>query len=58
MEKEKPVKEINGKSECPSCKSTVKNLKIHFRKSNECGDRIDKEHFDIIFEKVNQQQKE
>ena len=41
MEKEKPIKEINGKSECPSCKSIVKNLKIHFRKNNECGDKID-----------------
>ena len=50
MSKEFPIKEVDGKMECPFCKTVVKNVKLHFEKKIDCGKEVDKEHFLLIFE--------
>ena len=45
MSEEFPLKEIDGKMECPFCKIVVKNVKLHFVKRIECGEKVDKDHF-------------
>ena len=45
-----PVKELEGKMECPFCKIAAKNLHIHLSRKRECGDKIDMDHFSSKFE--------
>ena len=44
------IKNVEGKMECPFCKLLVKNIKIHFERKQECGTKIDIDHFANIFE--------
>ena len=39
------IKEIDGKMECPFCKITAKNIKLHFDRKSECAENIDMVHF-------------
>ena len=48
--KEFLIKEVDNKMECPFCKILVKNVKLHFEKKLECGNRIDKDHLSTKFE--------
>ena len=47
--KELPIRQIDGKMECPFCKIVVKNVSIHFERALQCGDKIDKNHFTTKF---------
>ena len=47
-----PVKEVDGKMECPFCKMKVKNLDLHFTRAVNCGKNIDREHFTQLFQKI------
>ena len=40
-----PIKEIDGKMECPFCKVGAKNLKLHLERKPECEKNIDMAHF-------------
>ena len=58
--KESPIKVIGDKMECPFCKIVVKNMKIHFERKFECGNKVDIGHFSTIFvqyKKRNDQEK-
>ena len=45
-----PVKEVKDKMECPICGDVVKNLQIHFEKKIKCGNKIDLDHFVVIYQ--------
>ena len=45
IRKDFPIKEINGKMQCPFCKVEAKNLKLHFERNPECEKNIDMVHF-------------
>jgi hypothetical protein len=45
-----PIKDVNGRMECPICKKNFKNVKIHFERVKQCGQSIDISHFLQIYE--------
>jgi hypothetical protein len=47
---EYPIREVDGKMECPFCGIAVKNVNIHFQRMLNCGDKVDMGHFSNIFE--------
>ena len=44
------IKEVDGKMECPFCGILAKNVKNHFEKVIECGEKIDLKQFIQIYE--------
>ena len=42
---EKFIKEVNDRRICPFCISLVKNIKLHFDRKSDCGNKIDTDHF-------------
>ena len=47
---EHPIRQVDGKMECPFCKAGIKNVNIHFQRKPECGGKIDMVHFSNNFE--------
>jgi hypothetical protein len=43
-------RQSDGKIECPFCGIFVKNIQLHFQRKQECGDKIDRDHFMTIYE--------
>ena len=44
-----PIKQLDGKMECPLCKIVVKNVNLHFERTLKCGNKIDRQHFSTNF---------
>ena len=49
------INNVEGKMECPFCKILVKNIKIHFERKIDCGNKINMAHFIqtyVAYEKI------
>ena len=56
-EMEHPIQVNNGWSQCPFCNVKVKNIKLHFLKTETCGKQIELDHFLKTYERYEKEVK-